>query len=284
MTRELSPKAQAELIKKAFAAKGVKLPHTQALDLVARTKGFEAWSHMQQATRKSETVAARKAVSLADVLCEHYGAWSECPAYPLEDWQYEAANKDTYRGYWSWVAAQVEADRADCSLEFEPGAPVDVRLPGGKQARWHIEHYLSGRDGELNHFAEHTKPGLAVLSLDAALLESLRELMWDEATFIVRKDGRFGILFEAEYCSRESEAEFLEDAPEELAQCKSHDEVVTSLLAALARLQPQYGLEMCVPDSSVIVHDRPAVWAFMPMDKPLSPEEREALGIALLSL
>ena len=35
-------------------------------------------------------------------------AWGEHPEHPMADWQNEVANGDTRRGYWDWVANQLE--------------------------------------------------------------------------------------------------------------------------------------------------------------------------------
>jgi hypothetical protein len=43
-------------------------------------------------------------------LIAEYGAWGEHPDHMPEDWQSEVANGDTRRGYWSWVAVQIEQD------------------------------------------------------------------------------------------------------------------------------------------------------------------------------
>lgn len=37
------------------------------------------------------------------------GPWGEHPEWPVSDWQIEVANGDTRRGYWEWVAANIEA-------------------------------------------------------------------------------------------------------------------------------------------------------------------------------
>jgi hypothetical protein len=37
-----------------------------------------------------------------------YAAQGAHPHYPLADWKYEVANNDTKRGYWEWVANQIE--------------------------------------------------------------------------------------------------------------------------------------------------------------------------------
>lgn len=34
--------------------------------------------------------------------------WGEAKDFPIADWQYEVANDDTRRGYWSWVISQRE--------------------------------------------------------------------------------------------------------------------------------------------------------------------------------
>jgi hypothetical protein len=288
MTRELSGKAAAQLLKKAFAEKGVKLPHTQALDLVAKMKGFEAWSHLQKATpmaAPAKPLPQPGWLTLEQVLRDHYGNWGQVARFPKEDWQYQCANNDTTLGYWPWVVSEMAAHDVWAEPDaFEAPQPTEVTLPDGRKTTWAIEANLTDRWGGLNDFAVQSKPGLALLELDEPLLAELRGLMWDETTFVARKDGKFGVLFEIEYASRESESGHLAEDDEELHAYKPHTEVVAALLKGLRKLQEAFNLEMCVPEPGVVIHDRPAVWAFMPADKPLTAAERERLGLALLAL
>jgi len=100
--------------------------------------------------------------------------------------------------------------------------------------------------------------------------------MWGEETFIVRNDGKFGILFETEYCSQESE--------NELAEWNPHSVVVKALLDGMTKLTEAYpGVLFAVPHEREVANCRPAAWAFVP-DGLLNETERDALGIALASL
>lgn len=47
MHREPTPKSQAKIVRRAFAAHGVDLPHRQALDVVAQVHGHASWQVMQ---------------------------------------------------------------------------------------------------------------------------------------------------------------------------------------------------------------------------------------------
>ena len=143
---------------------------------------------------------------------------------------------------------------------------------------WQINTNLTDRWGDINYFNHENKP-LEMLENDA-FLKHLREQMWSENTFIVRKDSKFGILFEVEYMSRESEA--LYGDPED--DFPPHDIVVRRLLMNMAPLTAQFpGVSFCVPEESEIINDRPAAWAFVP-DGHLSSEQREELGMALYDL
>ena len=143
---------------------------------------------------------------------------------------------------------------------------------------WQINTNLTDRWGDINYFNHENKP-LEMLENDA-FLKHLREQMWSENTFIVRKDSKFGILFEVEYMSRESEA--LYGDPED--DFPPHDIVVRRLLMNMAPLTAQFpGVSFCVPEESEIINDRPAAWAFVP-DGNLSSEQREELGMALYDL
>lgn len=140
--------------------------------------------------------------------------------------------------------------------------------------------WLTDRWGDLNSNYE-SDPAYAKLEKNTVLLEELQKQMWDEITFIAHKDGRFGILFEVEYCSKESEED---DGEEWYANLKPQAEVVKILMDGMKLLAEKFpGVQFAVPDEAVIVQNRPAAWAFVPAGL-LTPEQREELGNAMLSL
>jgi len=148
---------------------------------------------------------------------------------------------------------------------------------------WHISQNLTDRWGDLNYHNAGNKP-LRPLEEDSTLLERLRTQMWDEMTFIVRKDGKFGILFEAEFCSLESEEHAKDHDPNWYATLNPHAEVVKALLEKMSRLAERFpDVQFAVPDKAQVVNDRPAAWAFVP-DGLLTEDQREELGKALLDL
>lgn len=155
---------------------------------------------------------------------------------------------------------------------------------GGNQVDWKISQNLTDRWGDINDHNAESKP-LELLTDDEPLFERLRNQMWDECTFIVRKDGTFGILFEVEFASIESEeAEKLHHDPAWFSSLKPHAEVVNALLKDMEPLANKFpGVQFAVPDESVIINDRPAAWAFVP-DGMLTAEQREELGKAMLDL
>jgi hypothetical protein len=165
---------------------------------------------------------------------------------------------------------------------------IDVTLLVGTPGKWAISSNLTDRWGNINMFDFEKKP-LEQLENTPGLLNSLIEQLTDEITFVVRKDGHYGLLFEVEYSSIESEANngdldpTGEDA-EYVAGLKPHSEVVARILQALqeeAHRFPQ--VEMCIPDASQICNDRPAAWAFMPSSS-MTVEQREELALLLNSL
>ena len=90
------------------------------------------------------------------------------------------------------------------------------------------------------------------------------------------EDGVFGVLLEAEYCSRESEGDG--------SKYKPHKEVVEILLAGLVPLRAQFpGVLFAVPEETHIIHERPAAWAYV-ADGLLDKERMESLGVAMLNL
>ena len=163
----------------------------------------------------------------------------------------------------------------------------EVRVhPVGKPEEWevwHISQNLTDRWGDINDFNRNNKP-LELLEEDDALFERLRAQMWDELTFVTRKDGKFGVLFESEFCSLESEENEKAYDPAWYASLKPHSEVVKALLEGMKPLAERYpGVQFAVPEEIHIVNDRPAAWAFVP-DGLLSAEQREELGKAMLGL
>lgn len=153
-----------------------------------------------------------------------------------------------------------------------------------KASIWRISQNLTDRWGDLNEFLAEQKP-LKQLVESPELLERLRGQMWDEISFVVRKDGRYGILFEIEYCSKESEAVFYQnrEADAWYNNLKSSQENIAYLAKALAALQAEYpGVEFCVPHEDNMVEGRNGIWAFIP-DGHLDQGQREKLGLALLA-
>ena len=165
-----------------------------------------------------------------------------------------------------------EADMDDAAIKVRP-------VGGGEEwATWNISQDLTDRWGGINDCDWENKP-LDLLAEDSTLLARLREQMWNELTFIVRKDGKFGILFEIEFCSQESEK-----GENNVGDLKPHCEVVKSLLDGMRPLAEQFpGVEFAVPDEMEIFNERPAAWAFV-ADGLLTAAQREELGSALAGL
>ena len=145
---------------------------------------------------------------------------------------------------------------------------------------WNIAQNLTDRWGEINNYDAEHKP-LGALLEDPSLLDRLCKQMWQEETFIAQKDGKVWVLFEIEFCSKESE-EAESDGSE--GNYKPHANVVSALLSGMAPLVHQFpGVSFAVPEESEIIHDRPAAWAFVP-DGLLSETQRNSLGLALCAL
>lgn len=47
-----------------------------------------------------------------DGLIQNFGAWGEHPEWRRADWRHEVANNNTQRGYWDYVAAQLDEEQA----------------------------------------------------------------------------------------------------------------------------------------------------------------------------
>lgn len=170
------------------------------------------------------------------------------------------------------------------------GSAVDpvfaVILPSGASGEWAITQNLTSRWGEIN---DHESLVAAVQPLidDCAMLENLGSQMWDELTFIVRKDGQYGILFENEYCTKESEA-YLAKRHEAhdsdfLKELKDEAVLLPILVKAMAGLSAKYPtVQFCIPPKKEIVEERLAIWAFV-NDNQLPLDQLEALGRDLLN-
>lgn len=167
-----------------------------------------------------------------------------------------------------------------------PDPIAKVRLIGrpDEWEDWKISHNLTDRWGDINTYSAATKPLAPLQADDEALLKRLREQMWDEITFIVRKDGQFGILFEVEHVCLESEEQWKDMCPESYAKYKPRAEIIKVLMSGVAVLAERFpGVQFCIPHEGEIIHERPAIWAFAP-DGLLNDETREKLGYALLAV
>jgi hypothetical protein len=165
---------------------------------------------------------------------------------------------------------------------------IDVTLLDGTPGKWAISANLTDRWGNINDFDAEKKP-LEPLDNTPGLLDSLTNQFTQGVTFVVRKDGDFGLLFEVEYSSIESETgngdldHNGEDAGY-MASLKPHSDAVAHILKMLqdnAERFPQ--VEMCIPAPSEIANDRPAAWAFMPSGA-MTEDQREELAGFLLSI
>lgn len=218
-------------------------------------------------------------IPLCEVLAQHYGRDGELALFPRATWQQDNPGEN----YWNWAENRIDEAGygwGSTPFTFLRKPMVVVTLPDGAADLWHMEVNLTSRWGELNTYMADTKPGLAILTLDEPLLKSLCAQMYDETTFIGRKDGEFGIYYEREFCSQESEANDDDDNED----YRPHAEVVAYLLEGIAKLQVAFPkVQFCVPDKAQICNDRPAVWAFVKSGS-LTDEEREALGTELFKL
>jgi hypothetical protein len=214
-----------------------------------------------------------------EVLIDHYGFMGDCPASGRALWDAQSSTME----YWDWVVDRITQSEAweARPLAFPATSPIAVTLPGGEASQWYIEQNLSTRCGELNDAFCEIKPGLMILSHDNTLFEKLCSQMWDETTFIVRKDQAFGLLFEVEFLSKESEERTEGD---DTSEYRPRDQVMASLAEKLVALASEYPqVEFCVPDPSEIWFERPAVWGFVKPDT-LTEEQREELGLKLIQL
>jgi hypothetical protein len=55
-----------------------------------------------------------------DQVAGDHDYWGQHPTYPRSNWEYEVVNGDTQRGYWDWVAAQIECDDLEAQAQQQP--------------------------------------------------------------------------------------------------------------------------------------------------------------------
>lgn len=271
MTRELNPQASVKLVKRFLSDRGLKTTHTEVLDLVARLKGYEAWSHLSQANPQLKGLGKGKKLATAAPLT--YRSWLDSlegesttrsfEKFPREDWKYQVEEGDTSLGYYEWVLSELAMHfeiyiRED--TEFKVPA-IPVKLPGGSEAVWNIQHDLSTRWGEVNGAIINDKPALLTLVLEKpALFTELTELMVEEMCFVACKDGVMGLLIEEEYYAQEADGVEEGDYPAYYVQ-------IAKLKGLIAKLQPKYPeVEFGLPPAEAVYNGRPGVWAFVSVD------------------
>lgn len=160
---------------------------------------------------------------------------------------------------------------------------IKVLTLDGKSSTWRITQNLTDRWGEINDVDRENKP-LDLLEGNPDFLEHLVSQMWDEITFISRKDGKFGVLFEVEFCSKKSEAHEKDHAPQWYATLNDHADVIKAIQEGLKKLAVEFpAVDFAVPDEAEIFNGRPAAWAFV-ADGTLDAQQREYLGLTMLNL
>lgn len=275
MTRKLSHKAAAAFIRKSFADKGMAITHTESLNMVAHLEGYEAWSHLQQHSKKTPTTT-NSPVTFKEFVRDTFGPWHSFPGLPRSDWQHEVADNNTPSGYLDWVFSELAARFGlhVADVVFESPTGVEVTEPGGTESIWKIEQDLTDRWGDLNDALIERKSKLPLLVLEGKF-DPLRKLMSGEDTFITYMQG-FGILYELEYYCAESD---------DSGQCFA--DVKKALLNKLIPFDAEFPkIKFGVPAEEVGYKGRPVVWAFLPEEvaAAMSVEARDDLALRLGTL
>ncbi len=146
-----------------------------------------------------------------------------------------------------------------------------MTLPDGSVGSWLISQNLTCRWGEINDYRADKKP-LKPLIDNPQLFESLQNQMWEESTFIVRKDGQYGVLFEREYATQHSEVNNIDpDSPryeEELASYDTEASAHSFLLKAVEKLAAEFpNVQFCLPPKEEMIEERLGLWASMMLAK-----------------
>lgn len=143
-----------------------------------------------------------------------------------------------------------------------------VRVRGAEDeesSAWRISLWLTDRYGALDQVGLKSRPAWKALHDNPALLERLKEQMPWEASFVVRKDGVWGLLFDISFPTVESEKDQVDPQDPWYLKLPTREEVSRRILRALPRLGSTYsGLQFAVPDVEHVDLHRTAVWVFVP--------------------
>lgn len=171
------------------------------------------------------------------------------------------------------LGPKVDIDLSGLPADVEdPGIPVLLSDDGNRRGIWRISLALTDCYGEINLDQREKKPFRSLLEVNGmfttGLYGLLIEQMWGDSTSIVRKDGVFGILYEAEF-----------DADQPGGPTSS--EVTERLLSGFSRLRERFPrVDFAVPSREYWPTETPAVWAFAPSGA-ITGAAREELGFAI---
>lgn len=171
------------------------------------------------------------------------------------------------------LASTLEINLSDLPVDVEdPKVPVFLSDRERRRSIWTISLPLTDCYGRINLDEREKKPLRALLEVNGAfsttLYERLLEQMWEDSTSIVRKNGVFGILYEAEFDA---------DQPGGLTS----SEVTERLLSGFSRLRERFPrVDFAVPSREYWPTETPAVWAFAPSGA-ITGAAREELGFAI---
>lgn len=179
---------------------------------------------------------------------------------------------------------EITNEHQGTSEEGRPFVTVTVVTEFGNiKVPWVLNHALTDRWGEIN--THRQSKALTDLLANGPLLEQLRARMWDEMTFVACKDGVYGILFESEYESIETDTDHYADMPKKQAMLKPLAEVVEILCRELVKLQVKFpGVDFCIADPQESYGGRPTIWAFVPLTLSFSEKQAEDLGTDLIAI
>lgn len=162
-----------------------------------------------------------------------------------------------------------------------------VTLPNGESGSWNISLNLTDRWGELNVYMATAK-AMKPLVDQPELYERLINQQWDEMTFVVHMDGQYGLLFEQEFATKESEVNLIQPTDscyeQEMARLMSEADLKPVLLERLQPLVAKYpSVQFCLPPKEEMCEERLGIWAFV-ADGLLDDATREQLGRDILAI
>lgn len=169
------------------------------------------------------------------------------------------------------------SDRAESTLKFDyvatPAAP-------DFSTRWESLQFLSDRFGEIDAHAKEPTPEHQRLLDDERFATQLVWQIWGEAGFVAYLEGQYGVLYEGEFPTLESDGH-----DKEFEGLRPRAEINAEMIARIPALEAAFpGVRFAVPHHDALLENRSGLWAFVPDGLITDTLERRRLGNAVLEM